>query len=245
MPKKGKTTTGPRGSRNEFLSKGVERLSRSASYSRKGKWAVKNKKAVVKTVAAKPVITKTLKNGQTRVISKKTPRWYPAEDVKRPLPSRKANARPTRLRSSLTPGTVVILLAGRFRGKRAVFLKQLASGLLLVSGPYKVNGVPLRRVNQAYVIATSTKVDISGIKVDDKFNDDYFKKPKAEKKKKTEAEFFAEPEKKKPIDKARADDQKAFDAGLIKAVNAVPQLAEYLGARFTLKRSDFPHEIRF
>jgi hypothetical protein len=63
-------------------------------------------------------------------------RYYPADDVvkhKGPTPVRNA----PRIRSSITPGTVLILLAGRFRGKRVVILKQLTSGLLLVSGVWQ------------------------------------------------------------------------------------------------------------
>ena len=70
-----------------------------------------------------------------------------------------------------------------------MFLKQLAAGLLLVTGPYALNGVPLRRVPQSYVIGTSTTVDVSGVKVPDSVNDDFFKKPKSQKKKNDELFF--------------------------------------------------------
>lgn len=53
-----------------------------------------------------------------------------------------------------------------------------------------MNGVPLRRVNQAYVIGTSTKVDISSVDVS-KYDDKYFAKQLEKKKKKGENEFFA------------------------------------------------------
>ena len=39
-----------------------------------------------------------------------------------------------------------------------------------------MNGVPLRRVAQAYVIATQTKVDIAGVDLPENLNDDYFRR---------------------------------------------------------------------
>jgi large subunit ribosomal protein L6e len=147
---------------------GIGRLSRSQAYARRQLY--KGRKtgtapAKPETAPTKEVQVKGSNNGGTRLVpTSKAPRFYPAEDVRQPKKSRKS-AKPTKLRESITPGTVLILLAGRFRGKRVVFLKQLESGLLLVTGPYKINGVPLRRVNQAYVIATSTKVDLGDFKV--------------------------------------------------------------------------------
>ncbi|KAF9619954.1 hypothetical protein IFM89_010570 [Coptis chinensis] len=112
--------------------------------------------------------------------TEKPPKFYLADDVKKPFVNKRKH-KPTKLRASITPGTVLIILAGRFKGKRVVFLNQLASGLLLVTGgPFKFNGVPLRCVNQSYVIATSTKVDITGLDVA-KFDDKYFAKEVARK----------------------------------------------------------------
>ncbi|KAL8854623.1 MAG: hypothetical protein Q9221_000658 [Calogaya cf. arnoldii] len=97
--------------------------------------------------------------------TQKAKKFYPAEDESKPKKVRKS-IKPARPRPSLAPGSVLILLAGRFRGKRVVLLKHLPQGVLLITGPYKANGVPLRRVNARYVIATSAKVDLKGI--DDK-----------------------------------------------------------------------------
>merc|ERR1712075_30714 len=133
--------------------------------------------------------------------SKKETRYYPAEDVKSKLRNNRNNSRQTKLRASITPGTVLILLAGHFKGKRVVFLKQLVSGLLLVSGPFRVNGVPLRRVPQSYVIATKTSVDISGVAIPAEVNDALFQKPKPTKKKSDE--LFFEKEKETTIDESR------------------------------------------
>lgn len=151
---------------------------------------------------------------------------------------------PPRVRKSITPGTVVILLAGRFRGKRVVCLKSLESGLLLVSGPYKINGVPLRRVNQAYVIATSTKVDVSGVDVSS-INDEYFSRAKDEKKEGEDEFFLGDAPKPAVVSDQRKADQQKVDAALLKAVGAVDMLEAYLAAQFTLTSSDKPHLMKF
>lgn len=120
-------------------------------------------------------------------------------------------------------------------------LKILESGLVLVSGPYQVNGVPLRRVSPTYVIATSTSVDVSSVDVSS-FNDAYFAREAGSDKE----EFFAGDAPKPAVvsDKRKAD-QKTVDAALMKAVEAVPMLSAYLGARFTLSKNDKPHKMIF
>merc|ERR1711988_134823 len=94
----------------------------------------------------------------------------------------------SQLRAGVEPGRVLILLAGRFRGKRVVCLKQPKSGLLAVTGPYKVNGVPVKRVNQVYTLSTSLKVDVSGVKA--ALTDETFAKESKAKKSKSH-KFFA------------------------------------------------------
>lgn len=89
--------------------------------------------------------------------------WYPAEDEKQLLKRKRNQPRASSGRKSIQAGSVVILLSGAHRGRRVVVLKTLTSGNLLVTGPYAINGVPLKRVNPAYVIATSTRVSLDGV----------------------------------------------------------------------------------
>lgn len=61
--------------------------------------------------------------------------------------------------------------------------------MLLITGPYKVNGVPLRRVNAAYTISTKTKVSLNGVDVS-KVDDSFFKKTEKKRFKKGESNFL-------------------------------------------------------
>ncbi|KAK2466279.1 hypothetical protein APHAL10511_001921 [Amanita phalloides] len=238
------TTSRGNMARSKELVRGVGRLSRSQVFAKRGLW--KGPKKGEKPAAEPPAETveKTVggeKNGGKRLVpTSKAPRYYPAEDVRQPKKSRKS-PKTAPLRQSITPGTVLILLAGRFRGKRVVFLKQLESGLLLVTGPFKINGVPLRRVNQAYVIATSTKLELVDFKVDDKINDAYFAKPRVKGARTAEEEFFegGKPKARESIAETRTADQKTVDAAVIATVKKTEALAKYLRASWGLSKADF------
>lgn len=226
--------------RNPELIRGLNTLSRSAALKKSGRWRFL-KKAGTKTAAAPKAADLSL--APVDLTSKTKPaRFYELDSAPKPL-KRRFTPKTAKLRASITPGTVLILLSGRFRGKRVVFLKQLESGLLLVTGPYKVNGVPLRRVNQTYVIATSTKVDVSGVDAS-KYDDAFFKRAETSAKKGEEGFFAADAATTGPSD-ARKAAQKSVDAALLAVVNKTPMLKAYLNAKFSLKKGDKPHAMKF
>jgi large subunit ribosomal protein L6e len=173
---------------------------------------------------------------------KQSKNWYPTSDEKKRFKRVSKKVRPAKLSKNIQPGQVLILLSGRFRGRRVVFLKQLPSGLLLVTGPYKVNGVPLKRVNQAYVLPTKTKVNLTSLPGLDKLTDEFFTTRVNVKR----ASFFEDPAKKRErITEERRTAQTQVDTELLKSVRQVPQLKEYLQNRFALKNGQRPHLMSF
>ena len=110
-----------------------------------------------------------------------------------------------------------------------------------MSGPFAVNGVPLRRVNQAYVIATSTVVDVKAVKVPETVNDEFFRAA-ASKKVKGEADFMAL--KAAPAEEASGE-HKRVQGAVDASVKLSVELKAYLKARFALSKGDLPHAMKF
>merc|ERR1712007_195821 len=175
--------------------------------------------------------------------------YYPADDEVKNYKRKCKAPKAAKGRKCIVPGSVVILLSGRFRGKRVVCLKTLASGLLLVSGPYKLNGVPLKRVNAAYVIPTSSKLNVSGIDTK-KVDDSFFGKTKTKAAKNSENQFFGDNAELSPEEQARIAtkrvQQKDVDSKLMELVKKQdPMFAGYLKTRFTLRNNMRFHEMSF
>ena len=137
--------------RNYALDCGVYRFGRSATYRKKAIYKFTKKTVDKMEAPKKPTFVEKkiggAKNGGTRMVRvKKLTNNIPTQDP--PAKGTSVNffsKHKRNVRKSLAPGVIAILLAGVHKGKRVIVLKQLKTGLLLVTGPHKVNGVPLRR----------------------------------------------------------------------------------------------------
>ena len=98
-------------------------------------------------------------------------------------------------------------------------------------------------MNQSYVIATSTKIDLKGVKVP-AIDDEYFTASKEAAKASAEDQFFENNTEVRTDDKRKAD-QKAVDDALVKVIAKTELLKEYLSARFSLNKNDKPHKMKF
>ncbi|XP_039251926.1 large ribosomal subunit protein eL6-like [Styela clava] len=245
MPKKGET-------RNETLKGGLNRYSKSRMFAKRALY--KKKRVVTKIEKKREFVTVVKpiggeKNGGTRKVRvKKLPRYYPTEDRPRKLKShgkKPFSEHKRRLRESITPGTVLIPVSGKHKGKHVIFLKQLDSGMLLCTGPHKINGFPLRRLHQKFVIATKTTVDVSGVKLPERVNDKYFKRLAKKKQKQGDGEIFDTTEETYKVSDERKEDQKAVDSQILPILKRTEYLSGYLASKFSLQTGQYPHKMVF
>jgi large subunit ribosomal protein L6e len=242
-------------SRNYKLESGVVRFGPSKTYHKKAVYKFLKKKTAKKSTPVKPAFVEKKiggdKNGGTRMVrTRKFLNNYDTEDKPAPGTSKKFFAKHVRrVRPSLSAGTVAIVLAGAHKGKRVVVLKTLSTGLLLITGPFKVNGCPLRRINQRYLIATSTKVSISSVKLPEKLNDDYFRHAKAAKKQaKKEGDIFEAKKEEYKASDERKKDQLDVDKQVLEAIKKHPEgalLKNYLRHNFALSKGQYAHKMTF
>ena len=120
----------------------------------------------------------------------------------------------------------------------------------MVTGPYAVNGVPLKRVNPAYVIATSTRVPLDGVNAN--VDDAWFRKQRtwsqSQLKNASEARLKRVEANKQAETQWKANaktTQKQVDAKLLENIKKVEHLRGYLGTRFTLFNNVTPHTLAF
>lgn len=105
----------------------------------------------------------------------------------------------------------------------------------------------MKRVNQSFVIATSTKLDVSKVNIPDHINDEYFKKHVI-KGKKAKSNIFKNDSERPAVSEQRKADQKSIDKALIEVIRNHKEkqfLVGYLRSRFYLSKGQAPHNLVF
>lgn len=121
-------------------------------------------------------------------------------------------------RTDLAKGMVVVVLEGIFASKRVVYLKGLEGNLALCAGPKSINGVPLFKIDERYLLATSTVLDINvNVDIDEENiiltkRDDYTT----------------------PMDAEMTDAEKKIDEEIAKAVKEIKFMKSYLSEPFEI-----------
>lgn len=239
---------------NRDLGGGIMRYSRNQQYKRKALWRQKATLKPKVAVAKKPItVVKKIggaNNGGERVVKLRKPKANrPTKALVTDRPSKGCFKRHVRnTRPSLKPGTVLILVAGKHKGKRVVLLNVLQSGLLLITGPFSMNSCPLRRISQRYVIATKTQINLEKVKLPDHVNDAYFRRERKKKSNRGEGDLFAaKKEKYVPTEQKKAD-QLAIDKAVKTAISQhkdKKMLFSYLKSYFALSSTQYPHRLKF
>jgi large subunit ribosomal protein L6e len=111
-----------------------------------------------------------------------------------------------------------------------------------------VNGIPLRRLNRAYLILTKTKIDLGKVKLP-KVNEKLLSvKKKRVKPTKEGAEKKTKQQRKKERT-ARSPEliklQKEIDNSVYSAAKKIPRMIGYLNSHFTLTNTQRPHLMKF
>lgn len=244
------------GTKGKSLSDGVRRYLKRKQKVQKKLFSLKNVKRVKRAEKPKVAITVVKKiggaknGGERTVLLKKNKSYLPTKSIVRKRTGKKCFRNHKRnIRKTLKKGKVLILLAGRHKGKRVVLLKALKSGLLLVTGPFALNSCPMRRISQNYVIATKTRVNLKDFKVPKHINDTYFRRmPKKKNSRTAERDIFAEKVEKYVPSEQRKTDQKTVDEAVLKAIKKHKEgkvVQRYLKSMFSLRSNQFPHRMQF
>lgn len=123
-----------------------------------------------------------------------------------------------------------------------------ATGLLLVTGPFKLNGCPLRRVNQSLVIATKTRLQLNDADLPERLTDDYFRRAKKARRSRDSDDIYQKADTRYQLTEERKEDQKTVDRAVMAAISQHKDgkaLKGYLRNLFSLKSGEHPHAMQF
>ncbi|XP_053660399.1 60S ribosomal protein L6 [Anopheles marshallii] len=232
-----------------LLTSGMYRIVRRKMIKKRPQPVAGGEKKIKKPVFVVKKIGGAKNGGERKVLLRKNKADLPTRRFARKRPAKSYFRNHKRnIRRSLKPGTVLILLAGRHKGKRVVLLKVMQTGLLLVTGPFEVNACPMRRIEQNYVIATKTRVNLEKLKLPEHINDRYFRRILPKKDTRVERDIFSRKEFKYVPTEQRKADQKVVDAVVKAAIKEHPEgklVMRYLKSMFSLRSNMFPHRMQF